>query len=880
MARNRAQDARMAAIEAAARGWVGLHELWDIACRYVESRERGGVEADELLGKLLDDEKLAALERADGTETVIAISTASIPPPASGRRASIVPPGELSGPRYSALEVLGSGGVGHVTGALDRVIRRTVALKCLKQAYAGDPVVAARFVEEARITAQLEHPNIVPVYDLGAAPDGQPFYTMRVVKRRSLHDVLSTSQRKGWPMVRLLGVLVQVSRALGYAHSRGVWHRDVKPDNVLLGDFGEVYLADWGLAKLTGDTSIEIHRPSSSPPTATDSGGTPGYMAPEVVRGDWATVDHRADLFALGVVLYEVLCGKAPFDAPTVDGILKATARCHPVAPTAAAPGCPLLLEDLCLSLLAKDPACRPSSAEEVAQRIEEFLEGTKEKQRRQEEARRLCALAQEPVRRHLHMESERARVTLRARELLTDVKGWEPVDRKRPGWELEDLAEKAEREAQVALARAIELYTAALGYDPQLDEAHKGLADLYWARARAMEEQRRPAAQAHYEALVAEHDVLGDYAPTIHAGARLSLRTAPVGAHVIARRFFERDRTLVPGDEVYLGMTPVVEAKLEAGSWLLTLKAAGFRDVRVPLLLGRGAHHDADVNLYTDDEIGAGFVYVPGGAAILGGDPEAYEPVVRRQAQVDDFAIARFPVTFREYCAYLDALGVEHAELVLSRAPHDLRGSEGLAVVRGEGGRWAPSPLMIEGEARALFPPEGGHFWDVPVALVDWFDARAFCRWAASRAGDGTRLPTEAEWEKAARGVDGRFYPWGDRFDPTFCKMRESRPFTHQPEPVGTFPVDESPYGVRDTAGGMREWMADVAGEAEAGRLALEEEPDATVARGDSPIRAVRGGSWSSDHKWARCASRSRIPSRMRGTGLGFRVAKTLRRG
>ena len=251
----KAQDARAMAIEAATRGMLRAEELWDIACRWMESQQ------------------LDVQGHADPHQTLVAAYAGSTPPDSQ----SLVPPGELAGPRYSAQEMLGWGGVGHVTAARDRVIRRTVALKSLKRAYAADPVVAARFVGEARITAQLEHPNIVPIYDLGATEDGQPYYTMRVVKRRSLRDVLSTPLRKAWPLVRMLGVLVQVSRALAYAHSRGVLHRDVKPDNVLLGDFGEVYLADWGLAKLTASTTVEIHGAGSTPPAAgSHSGGTPG----------------------------------------------------------------------------------------------------------------------------------------------------------------------------------------------------------------------------------------------------------------------------------------------------------------------------------------------------------------------------------------------------------------------------------------------------------------------------------------------------------------------------------------------------------------------------------------------------------------------------
>lgn len=133
-----------------------------------------------------------------------------------------------------------------------------------------------------------------------------------------------------------------------------------------------------------------------------------------------------------------------------------------------------------------------------------------------------------------------------------------------------------------------------------------------------------------------------------------------------------------------------------------------------------------------------------------------------------------------------------------------------------------------------------------MPIRFVDWSDITAYCAW------QNARLPNEHEWEKAARGTDGRFYPWGDRFDPTFCHMRESRPFMNEPEPSGVFARDESPYGVRDLAGGVREWVDE---------------------------RRVRGGNASSDHKWCRAASRTpTIGEQTRGPALGFRIAKSLR--
>lgn len=870
-------DARTIALQAVARGWIGAAEVWDAAVRWATSQER--TPPEELFAQSLDPEQVALLSLASSplvaTEAQGHLDDGE--PPVEPE--PFVMPGELGVARYELGEPLGSGGAGRVTAALDRETGRVVALKALNRGPEAPPQVTRRFVEEARVTAQLEHPSIVPVYDIGALPDGQPFYTMRVVKKQSLRDVLARPElRRQWPLVRLLGALQQVSRALAYAHARGVLHRDIKPENILLGDFGEVYLADWGLARVerVGDLALVGSEPSHDG-RASSVGGTPGYIAPEALRGDDVAIDRRADLFALGVVLYEILTGAHPFEADTVVGITLATCEKHPTRPRELVPTCPLTLEDLCLSLLAKDPAHRPSSAESVADEIEAFLEGAKERERRRDEALRLCREAREPFARYEALEEDRRALVERARAMADGIKGWEPVEKKRAVWALEDRASEAEREGGRALAQAIELYTKALGYDAQCEDAHRGLADLYWSRARASDAERRPAATVYYEALVTEHDV-GVYAALLGAEARLTLRSNPPGAHVVVQRYEERDRVLVAGPERHLGRTPLVEARLEPGSYLVTLKGAGFCDARYPVLLARGAHHEGDVNLYRSDEIGDGFVYVPGGPAILGGDPEANAPIPAQTLVVPDFAIARFPVTLREYCAFLDELDRTRPELVAKRAPHDLRASDaGLAVRRGGSGRWEPDPVMIEGEARKMFPAGEGHEWNVPVHLIDWFDAVAYCRFRSERDGTLVRLPTEIEWEKAARGADGRHFPWGDHFDPTFCLMRDARPFPAQPEPVGTFPTDESPYGVRDMAGGMREWVADLFGERTADQLAAEPEPEPGSERGDSGFRMVRSGSWITDRTWPRSASRGGQFALVRGTGLGFRLAKAL---
>ncbi|MBX3208365.1 MAG: SUMF1/EgtB/PvdO family nonheme iron enzyme [Labilithrix sp.] len=747
---------------------------------------------------------------------------------------------------------LGAGAVGVVLAALDRETRRSVALKLPLADVDRDEIQA-----EARVTAQLEHPAIVPVYDVGHADDGRPYYTMRIVGRHSLRDILRAEGREGWSLARLVSLLVQIARALGYAHERGVVHRDLKPGNVLVGDHGEVYVADWGLARVDPASPVARRRSADDPVSGVI--GTPGYLAPETLGGPVEAIDQRVDLFSLGVILYEVLTGAHPFRRATTETTLAATRAEVPPRPRAVNAECPLLLDDLCVELLAKDPSERPVSAYDVARRLEDFLEGARERERREAEAHALAVRARAVEERWVALDETRAELERQARERLERVRGWEPASAKREAWLLEDRAGEAARAQGALRAEAIELYSRALVFDPSSTAARRGLADIYFAQARLAEDARHVAEQAQYEALVLEHDD-GRYAARLGGDARLSLASSPSGARVRAWRYVERDRILVPEDVTDLGTTPVRDARLAAGSWLLTLERDGHRDVRYPVLLRRGERHEGSVRLYDDAEIGDDFVYVPGGAAILGGDAEAYDPYPRREALVGDFAIARYPVTMREYCTFLDALTEADPERAARHVPRGMGRSSSERAVTRVSGRWQPDDAVLDEEARARFPLEDGHAWRVPVTLVDGYDAEAFAAWS------GARLVTDVEWEKAARGVDGRFHPWGDRFDPTFCHMRESRRFASHAEPAGSFAHDESPYGVRDMAGGVREWVADV----------VLEPLDAGPA-GELLRKRTRSGDTSSDRHACRAASRSSAPAILRAPGLGFRLARSL---
>ncbi len=881
-------DAR-AVVEAAAEVGLRAAQLGDAAT--TEVLLEGLLPADQIGGAL-----------AHGS---IVLQTIEAPPSSRGRRS--LPPARTVAPppptprfdaRYDVAMEIGRGGAGIVASAHDGEIGRTVAMKTLRVGINAERHEIGRFLDEARVTGQLEHPGIVPIYDLGQMPDGQPFYTMRIVERRTLREViggLAEPTRHDWPLARLCHVMVQVSRALDYAHRRGVVHRDIKPENILLGHFGEVYVADWGIAKradaapgsarmtsaghVDNATLIETHHGSLL--------GTVGYMSPEQILG--RVVDGRSDLFSLGVVLYEVLThGRSrPFVATTPIQTLLATVERPPPRPRELAADCPLVLEELCMRLLAKEPDDRPASGEAVAEEIESYLEGDKERARREAEALRLVAAARAQVERHARLDLDRERHLAESRTLLRDCKPHDPIDGKRAGWIAEDRAGDVAIAQADALARALHAYSQAIGLAPHAKEVRGGLADLYWMRFERATRENDAAAQAYHEALVREWDAPENrYAPRLSADSFLSLRSHPGGAEVVAFRFVSRDRVLVAEDPFSLGQTPIVEARLPPGSYLLVLKREGHRDTPLPVACLRGEHHQLDVNLYTDAEIGDEFVYVPGGTCIVGGDADAFDALPRRELDVPDFTIARHPVTYAEYLAFIDDLSTRDPKEAEKRVPRDESG-DGLYAMRDpDTGKWVPRyDRLIEGEGRKFSPIERAG--ELPVMAVDWFDAMAYVRWRAARdARDGrdgeVRLPSEIEFEKCARGVDGRRFPWGDRFDASFCKMRESRRGFPQPEPVGAFAVDRGPYGVADLSGGMREWVADIFVDGVDDELSVAtalaaEEPGPNRPRDEAGMRMSRGGAWCDAAINTRAASRVRYFTMFRTTRIGFRRRGTL---
>ena len=393
----------------------------------------------------------------------------------------------------------------------DADLGRDLAVKVLLERHRDDPELVRRFVEEAQIAGQLQHPGIVPVYRLGAFADRRPYFTMKLVKGRTLAEILRDRPGPGHDLPQLLSIFLQVAQTIAYAHARGVIHRDLKPSNVMVGAFGEVQVMDWGLAKVLPrggavDDATAGRRDDSGTVIATarvgeDEGdrsragsvlGTPAYMAPEQARGEVDRLDERCDVFALGSILCEVLTGEPVFSGRTSGEIQRKAARGETaealtrLRACGADPGLLGLAED-CLASEVED---RPRDAGAVAERLSAHLAGVQDRLRAAELARAAeVARTQEAVK-----SAEAAEARARAERQTAE----EAVARAK--------AERRARRLTAALAACVVALVAL------------GSGGFAWSQRQRAE--RRARATAAVDAALAEAARLAGEARTVPGGA------------------------------------------------------------------------------------------------------------------------------------------------------------------------------------------------------------------------------------------------------------------------------------------------------------------------------------------------------------------------
>jgi serine/threonine-protein kinase len=373
--------------------------------------------------------------------------------------------------RYQLFGEIARGGMGAVLKGRDNDLGRELAVKVLLEQHRENPELVRRFVEEAQIGGQLQHPGIVPVYELGTFPDRRPYFAMKLVKGRTLAAILSERNDPHDDLPRFLGIFEQVAQTVAYAHARGVIHRDLKPSNVMVGSFGEVQVMDWGLAKVLAEGGVADEQKRTSAPvdesmirtvrsgSAQDESqagsvlGTPAYMAPEQAAGDVDRVDRRADVFGLGSILCEVLTGQPAYTGAIGHEVFRQALRGDTAAACARLDGCGADAELLALArnCLAFTQADRPRDAGVVAARLRAYLAGVQDRLHAAELAR-VAAQARAAE------EARRRRLTVALAAALLGMAalvggGWAWAARQRA----ERLAATG-REVNAALAEAADL--------------------------------------------------------------------------------------------------------------------------------------------------------------------------------------------------------------------------------------------------------------------------------------------------------------------------------------------------------------------------------------------------------------------------------------
>lgn len=839
------------------------------------------------------------LDKPEATMTIAPDATMSVGSEASEATAVSVFSAGLQLPeRYRDLGRIAAGGFGEIRRVQDTLLDRVVAMKLVRGDMKGHARREARFVAEAKLTAGLEHPGIVSVHDRGILEDGRQWFTMREVRGRTLRDVIEDvhaavrpegfrETASGWTFRRLVDAFARVCQAVAFAHRRGIVHRDLKPDNIMVGELGEALVMDWGLGRCVG-ASDETPNLKESVDEQTGSNitqygevlGTPAYMPPEQALGQLDKHSFPSDVYALGAVLYHVLAGKSPYEGASAIAVLRQVMKGPPRSVVEASAGKPIPSElvAICEIAMAREMGARYPDAEILSREVFAWLDGA----RRREQALAVVAKAKaiEPEMAELRTLAQAKRKA--AQVALDGVRPFDPVDKKKPGWALEDEAKRLEVAAALHEAEWLETMQGALSIDAELPEAHAVLADHHRHELVAAERAHREADIVRAEARLRTHD-RGRYAALLRGEGRLSLVTDPPGAEVILERYIEEERRLIPKVVGTLGTTPLREVPLDKGSYRLRLRALGRAEVSYPVLIERGEHWDGvapgdnepyPIVLPNEGELGLDDCYVPAGWTWVGGDPEAPDSLPARRIWVDAFVLGRFPVTNGQYVEFLNALiHAGRTDEALAACPQ-----QGIGTVESTDKR----PVFKRDERGRFILPEASEdaLWHgpIPVVQIDWHAAMAYATWLAQKNGASWRLPNELEREKSARGVDGRVFPWGNHGDATFACVVEGHRSAPVREPLEGHPTDESVYGIRGLAGNVRDWCINVwkhEGPAmDHNRLCLD-----PALASDPDFRVIRGGYWGGTLAYSRSASRFGGRPSLSWLSVGIRMSRSYTR-
>ncbi len=661
---------------------------------------------------------------------------------------------------FRILREIGRGGMGIVYLALQKSLHRLVAVKVLPPYQSLNEHQLERFRREALAAAKLRHPSIVPIHSVGEE-NGLHYFAMEYVRGRSLAQELDSLRDRRKEMrapdaadrldvrpnasyvTQVCEIGVRIARALDYAHRHGVIHRDVKPQNILIDETGAPFLVDFGLAKDAEHDSIS---------KSGDIAGTPHYMSPEQTMAKRVRIDHRTDVFSLGVVLYEMLTLRRPFEGASAEAIYHEITFSEPKPIRSLNKDVPRDLQVIVNKSLEKGPERRYSSAEEFALDLERFLRhesivarppsmleiGRRQIARHRTALTAVAATIVALVAGAVWMRETTERAArdellepLRKAAARTDLARADDdelialVERigvlRRPGREVELGSDDARAVGAVEAAartRGLELERDGLEELRKLDEgASSEVADSeeYWSMLAGTDALRRASKLLPEDAALASKALVEAWMP------RLTVECNIADASVSIRTFTTEHAQL--GPKIALG-SAVRERRVTPGYYRIVVEKDGFEARELTRYLDRPARSYVVQVALEPRAIAAPseMVLIDGGEFVFGSGALADEVYRERRERVPSFWIDAHEVSNREYRRFVLATG--HAE-----------------------------PKWWNGAYSDAWD-------DLPVIGLSWADALAYAEFV------GKRLPTQFEWERAARGVDGRRYPWGDSSD------------------------------------------------------------------------------------------------------------------
>ena len=824
--------------------------------------------------------------------------------------------------QYEDLGQLGRGGMGEVRRVFDRVLHRKLAMKIIHPKALKNKGAVARFIEEVQVGSQLQHPNIIPVHELGVLKDGRLYFTMKEIKGRefstaiqSVHDAVQDNSwgvsDDGWTFVRLIEVFRQVCAAMAFAHSRGVIHRDLKPANIMIGSFNEVLVVDWGIAKVMGrktrDKSMSdevVTQRSQDKNLQTMVGsvsGTPSYMAPEQAMGNPDEIDTRSDVYALGAILYHILAGRAPYWGQTAMEVIKKVVSEAPEPlkrqeiragfnpgmvsffgalnqTTHSGPPVPDELADACEKAMSRNKEDRFQSAQEFSYAIQQWLDGAK----KQDRAIRYVVQARQATSDAWRIREEADALQDKIDNLRAAMPKDVLLNERYSIWDLEEQCQ-AMRERVIELtAERSRLLQRSLVECPDSPDALEELTnDCIEKHREAVRKRQRGKARALVQEALGYIQLLPENAPLRATGARYfegQCRVSipfPAEANIVVEKFEEVRKRMTPQTMRSIGESHF-EHEMSVGSYLLKVSMHGHDSITYPFYLNYGldwacqAPNNPGQNrvlpIPPSGEVTAGSCYVPEGWFYAGGDPDAPNGLDETRVWADGFMMSETPITHGQYLEFIN----------------DLVARKG----KSEANLWLPrEQSRSEDEAgRPLYQWVNDHFehgdgdkaLQLPVTNVTWYCAVAYTQWLSEKTGKAWRLPLELEWEKAARGVDRRRFPWGEQFDSAFCIMMDSHIGEPEIKTVYENVFDTSVYGVKSMAGNTREWCLDLF-QADEYRLADQRLVMPSQEDLEAPgFRSSRGGSYGNAASRTRSADRDWWFPHLAYVGRGFRIARS----